>query len=862
MDAELAEELRDHLDRAAEANRRSGMSEEEARRAATLAFGGVTRFTEEAREARGWRWLADGSYDVRHGVRLMRRHPGFALAMIFITALGIGSTSAIFSAVNGVLLRPLPFPDAGQVARLGLVAQDGRFVSDGSTSFELLSRESPVLDGVGAFTVGTAVVSGDGEPAGLRLEYVTPSLLRLLRVRPLLGRLLVDEDVTLRAPVVLLSHAIWTRRFAGDSGVIGRTMALDRVSHTIVGVMPAEFTGPFLNARDVWLPGRMSDAGMSIAGRMRGATLVVRLRDGVSRERAETWVNGIMPRRVAAPEGGDSLTARVTLTPVLQQVVGDVERPLLMLLAATACVLILVAANIATLVLARATTRDQEVALRAALGASHSRQLRQTLTETVLLTTLGGALGIALAWLGLEMVKGQAAGILPRATEITVDWRVVASAALLTLVTGSIAGLIPSLAPSSARFARSFRGTPGNSAAGWGRGGLRNSLVVVEVAASVVLLIGAALLAKEFIRVAPTAPGYAVDRRAVVQVSLRDRQGESARTEDDYRRFMHDVQRRMEGTGGVQRVAVTPFAPLVGSTLMVPITFESDTTERPGSNGHFRTVSHNFFDVMEIPLVAGRAFTGQDRGGGARVAIVNETAAARWWPGQSPLGRRLRFTLGVEPATAQIVGVVRDTRFSGRYTAGRPEIFLPFDQQPVEFMTFIAHTSDEPDRVLEDLKRAVWAVEPELPIRYAGTLEEIAGESVREQRVYMSLLTAFAAVALVLAASGIFSVMAYAVSQRTREIGIRIALGAPRSNVGKLVLRQGIVVAGIGMLIGVGAARLLSRYLETLLVEVAPTDAHVIWSVVGGFTLTVLLACAVPLWRAVTVDPVRSLKAE
>jgi putative ABC transport system permease protein len=601
---------------------------------------------------------------------------------------------------------------------------------------------------------------------------------------------------------------------------------------------------------------------MQVGGRTRGATIIVRLGDAVSREQGESWLSGIMHRRIALTDG-DSVTARVRLTPVLEQVVGDVRRPLLILLAATGCVLVLVAANIATLVLARAMVREREMAVRGALGASRGRQLRQILTETILLTGLGGALGLGFAWLGLEVMIGHGTGILPRLADITVDWRVALCAALLTLVTGAIAGLIPALRAPSAQLAQSFRGASTGSASGSRRGGLRSALVIVEVATSVVLLIGAGLLAKGFLRVAPTAPGYAVDRRAVVEVMLRDVQGEPPRTPEDYRRFMHDVRRRIEETSGVRQVAVTPFAPLVRSTVMVPITPDPGATEQSPRNGHLRMITPNFFEVMEIPLVAGRAFTSADVAGAARVAIVNETAAARWWPGQSPIGHRLRFAVRrTEPATVEIIGVARDTRFDGTFTSGRPEVFLPFDQQPVQFMTFIAHTTGDPERLLDALKRRVWEVEPELPIDYAGTLDEIAGESVREQRFYTMVLTTFAIIALLLASAGIFSVMAYAVSQRTRELGIRVALGAPRWSVGRLVLRQAVVIAGAGLAIGVAVARLLARYLETLLLEVTPTDAQVFWTVAAGFCVLAMLASALPVWRALTVDPLRSLKAE
>jgi predicted permease len=862
MDAELEEELRDHVAREAASRMRHGAAEPDAHRQALIALGGSTRYAEEAREARGWHWVRDAADDSRHAVRLVRKYPGFATAMILITALGIGAATAVFSAVNGVLLRPLPFASPDQIMMLRFTMPNGRFAASGLESYAAIAQDAQVLSAAGVYGMGGATVTRDGEPQQLRVEYLTPSALALLGVKPFIGRVFGEDDVARDIPVALLSHAMWQERFAGDSSIVGRMVELNGVSHSIIGVMPAEFLGPRLLGPALWLPARVSAAGMMVAGQPKlGGSIMVRLANGVTASQAEAWLAARLRVRVADPIGADSVAGKVGLESLLSVVLLDRREPLLILFAAVGFVVILVAATVATLGVARATVREREMAIRRALGASRSRHVRQVLTETLVLMLIGGALGVLLARGGLALFVQAGVDWLPRMRDIRIDWRVLGFAALLTTAAGLAAGGLPTLAASDAGLG-DVRNSTRDHAGRRRATGFRAWLVIIEVAVSVVLLIGAGLLMKGFLRVFPSSPGYAIDHRVRLQVSLGDVPGGSPDSAAAHLAFVQDVLRRMTALHGVRDAAVTSFLPLVLSSALYPFQPEGTTGKRASRPGHQRPVSANYFSLMRVPVVAGRGFTAQDDRGSVAVTIVNETAASRWWPGESPLGKHLTWGRPAQRATAEVVGVVRDVRFSATDTAHITEFYVPYAQVPYRIVNFVAYTADDPHSLIRQLKQQIWDVDPKLPIGKVETLDEIVGDSVKEQRLYVSMITVFAVIAIVLAAAGIFSVLAYSVSQRTREIAIRLALGAPQMRVTRLVLRQGAIIAGIGLATGVIAARMLTRFMQSLLLLVSPTDPAVFATTILALALVALAACAVPLRRALTVDPVRGLKVE
>ena len=863
MDADLEEELRDHVAREAAERMRHGVTAHDAHHEAAVALGGVTRYAEEARDARGWRWLRDAAGDVRHAVRLGRRYPGYSLATILIAASGIGATTLVFSAVRGVLLRPLPFADPDHIMMLTFVAPDDRYAGSGLDAYATIVASRHVVAAAGVYGVGTAVVAHRGEPEHAMIEYLTPSVLAVLGVNPIIGRPFTMAEAEQDAPVALLSHDIWQQRFGGDSSVVGQTVQLDDVEYSIIGVMPGDFLGPRLSGPGLWLPARISGADMMVNGQRRlGGTIILRLADGITTEQAEAWLGPRLHIQVADPTGtrSDSVLGRVTLQPLMDMVLLDRREPLLILFGAVCFVLILVTANVATLGLARAAVRAREMAVRRALGASRSRHLRQVLTETLFLMGIGGAVGVLFARVGLAVFINAGVNVLPRIRDIRLDAGVLAFALLITLVTGLAAGAAPALAASDRTLSETFKGASGGN----GRHArTRAILVVSELAVSVVLLIGAGLLMKDFLRVRPSTPGYASHHRIALSVTLGDVAGGSPDSAKAHRALVQNVLRRMTAVRGVRDAAVASFLPLVLSSAMYPVEPQGLGSAPTVGPGHLRAVTPNYLPLMQIPLVAGRSFRDADDRSGVPVTIVNEAAAARWWPGESPIGKLLTWgRAGAQPTTSQVVGVAHDTRFAGTDTSHVAEFYVPYAQLPFRFVNFVVFTIDDPHLLIPELKRQIWAVDARLPIDDVQTLDEIIGDSVKEEQLYVTWISAFAVMALVLAAAGIFSVLAYAVSLRTREIGIRLALGAPKTSVGGLVIRQAAIIIGFGVGSGVIAARLLTRVLQSLLFVVSPTDTGVFVAMAAGFLLVALTACAVPLWRALTVNPARSLRQE
>ena len=860
MDEDLDEELRDHLEREARAREARGATTAEARRGAAVALGGVTRYAEAARDARGWRWWRDALTDLRHAARLLHRYPGFSSAVILITAVGIGAVTVVFSAVHGVLIRPLPFAAPQQLALVNFTGGDGRYAGSGLNAFVPLAEQTGVIANAGVYAIGGAVLVHNGEPEHVRVEYLTPAAMQLLGRGPMIGRLFTQADADRDEPVVVLSHAFWQDRFGGDSSIVGRGVTVDGVTSTVIGVMPPDFLGPRLLGPMLWQPARLSGGQLLVNGQRRlGGSILVRLRDGVSPEQAAAILTPRLHPRVLDPVSGDSVTGRVRVESVLEVVLLDRRGPLLILLAAVGFVLLLVAATIATLALARMAARRRELTLRGALGAGRGRQVRQVLTETMLLMSIGGALGVALAAVGLRLFVNAGVSVLPRVRDIRIDWPVLAVAAALTLASGVLAGVAPAIMASRAAVGEAFKGM--SSTGSPRRATVRSALVAIEIAVSVVLLVGAGLLIKGFMRVAPTAPGFAADHRVVMSVTLRDVPGDAVDSAAAHRRFVATAEQRIAAVPGVRAVAVSTVIPLTGISMMFPVQPDGGVPTR--KYGHQRAVSPDYLAAMRIPLISGRGLTDRDGEGDEPVAIVNQSAAARWWPGQQPIGKLLHYgRSGGIRGTVRVVGVARDVRFDGTDTTHVAEFYVPYAQFPYRMVNFLVVTASDPHRLIPDLKRQLWAVDPGMPIDQVGTLDTIVGDSVKEARLYLTMMTIFAGIALLLATAGIFSVVAYAVSQRTREIGIRLALGAPQFKVGALVVRQGAATAAVGLLVGVVAARGLTRFMQSLLLEVSPTDAGVFIATLAGLGLVVLLACIVPMRRALGVDPVASLRVE
>ena len=858
-DRGMDDEMRFHLEMEIRDRIAGGATPEEAKRTALRDFGGVERYKEEGRAQRPFAWLAELRQDLSYGLRLMRRAPGFTVSAILVTALGIGATTAIFSVVSGVLVRPLPFaaPDRLASLRLRGVAAPDEVMMPSPDAYTLLQRATQVIEAIAAYSPSNAALVSGAEPEQLRVENVTASMFPLLGVRPILGRTFLPGEDQAPDRVAVLSHDLWRRQFGLDSAVIGRTILLDGVGHTIVGVMPEHAKGALLRGPAIWLPLKVDRQPL------RGVNSIVRVRDGVSIADAQAWINRSL--RLQAAGSADSVATNVQLTPLATQLTGDVRRPLLVLLGAVIFVLALVGANIATLLLARTASRGRELAVRRALGATRRRQVRQLLTESLLLASLGGLLGVLLARWSIGALRTAGGGVLPRLDAIVMDWRVLAFSVAIICVTGVGAGLAPAFAAGRADPADAFRGTrsEGTGPVRWG--GIRGSLVVAQIGLSVCLLIGAGLMIKSFLTLMPTAPGFDTANRLAISVRLDRRPTYDAGGPARRLAFVRDVTRQLEAIPGVEDVAATSFIPLVMMSGLSEVSLIDDSAPERSvpREAHHRAVTANYFSTMNIPLRRGRAFTATDRDGASRVAIVNESAARKWWPERDPLGKRIRFTeAGRQTAEAVVVGIVGDVRFSGRSTRSEDELFVPYEQMPYTMMTFIVRTNGDP-KALAPLARAqVWSVDPQLPIDRIAPLTEIASDSVAVPRFYSVLLGAFALVALVLALAGIYSVLAYTVSRRQREIGIRVALGAHPRRVQALIVGEGMALAIAGIMLGAGLARLLTGVLEGLIREVSPTDPTVFAVVLALLAVAAFIACAIPARRASRVDPLVALRMD
>jgi putative ABC transport system permease protein len=855
VDAELDEELAFHLDRETAMHEQGGMTAAEARREAMRHFGGVQRVREECRDVRRVSWLDDARADVRFGLRLVRLYPGFSANVILISALGIAACATTFSLVSGILLTPLPFSAPNRVFELELKSVEGR--ASAAFPFDAYLRiaaGSRMVEAVAAYRPSSMTVQWNDEPENARAELVTASFFRAFGISPIVGRAFTVAEEEESAPVVLLGYEMWTARFNGDPAVVGTRLTLDGAPYTVIGVMPPHFRAHFTIEPELWLP---THVGTATVRADHDVNALIRLRDGVSQASAEAWLATVTRARMESSTRKDSVAAWPSLAPIRDAIVGDVQRPLLVLLGAVLLVLALVAANVATMFLARSSARERELGVRRALGASAGRQLRQLVTESATLTAIGGALGIIVSYWAVGAIRGLGVRVLSRMDAVALDWRVLGFAVAGTMLTGIVGGLVPALSTrrdstSDMRDASAARVTGHRTS---------SSLVIAQITLSVVLLVGAGLLVKGFLRVLPTDADFALENRATVSFELR---GARAYPDSDRfaaRRFVHDVSEGMRRVSGVREVAVTSFLPFTGMVSSTEIDIPGHPAEGKARRAYQNIITNNYFDVMRISLRRGRAFTAADNEGTGRVAIVNEAAASRWWPGEDPIGQQVTVGESGDVFSATVVGVARGGRLFGNDTRIRPEIFLPIAQDKARFLSFVVHTSVDPRSIAHDLKRAVWAAAPGLRISSTTDLATTASNSVRRARFFSWAMGVFAAVAVALSAMAVYGLLSFAVVQRRREIGVRMALGATPGRIGALIIRRALVLGTTGVVLGVVLARALTRYMESLLVEVTATDATIFMTTaVVVLAVAVIAACA-PMYQATRVDPMESLRA-
>jgi len=792
--------------------------------------------------------------DLKFAFRQLLKNPGFTAVAVLTLALGIGANTAIFSVVDGVLLKPLPYERPGQLVQVWEAPGPGKRNSASPGAFLDWKEHSTVFESLSLRQNTAMNLTGDGEPERISGLAMSTSGLQIFRARPLLGRTFAsDEDQPGKDKVAVLSHGFWQRRFGGETNVVGREIQLNDQSYTVIGVLPPRFL-PWDKAEFV-IPKAIApdEANQRSAHWLQ---VIGRLKPGVTVAQAQSEMNALAAR-LKPLYPAFKKDWGVTIVPMHEQITGNVKPTLLVLAGAVGFVLLIACANVANLLLAKASARQKEMAIRAALGASRWRVIRQLLVESVLLSLLGALLGLLLTFWSVGTLTSITAVSLPRAQDVGLDLRVLGFALLVSLVAGVAFGLVPALQPSRPDLNDMLK--EGARTSGTGpRNCVRSGLIVSEVALSLVLLIGAGLLLNSFVRLSNVPPGINPQNVLTMQVTLPDKKYPDA---ERRAAFFERTLERIENLPGVEAAGAVWTMPLAGYSPDTSFTVFG----RPGQPAtsyqtDFDFCSPDYFRAIGIPLLKGRFFEQRDRADAPRVVIINEALAREHFPNEEPLGKRIQ--LGKIDEQWEIMGVIGNVRQRGLGESVRPSVYRPLAFIWSGNGHLVVRTTGAPLGMAESVRKTILEVDPSQPVANVRTMEEVIAASVAQRRFILMLLGGFAGAALLLAGIGLYGVIAYAVSQRTREIGIRMALGATRSAVLALVLRQGMKLAGIGVLLGTAGGLGLTRVLTGFLYEVKPTDPATFVSVSLILTLVAVLACWLPARRAAKVDPMEALRYE
>ena len=800
--------------------------------------------------------------DLRYALRILRKNPGFTGVAVITLALGIGANTAIFSVVNATLLRRLPFKDPDRLAILWGTAPQMDRTSISEPNFLDYKEQNHVFEHMASFYGAGLTLTGGPNPERIRGGRVTADFFKVVGVQPLLGQtFLPDQDQPGHNSVVVLAHSLWQQRFGSDPNIVGQTMLIEAKPYTILGVLPAGFEflvpGYFSNPQ-VWIP-----AVLKRDNAQRGNNylrVIAKLKPGVSLPQAQADLDAIAHR--IAQENPQLNSGGTRLVPLKEQIVKDSRTILFLLLGAVGFVLLIACANVTNLQLARAAGRQKEFAIRAALRGSRGRVVRQLLTESLLLALGGGALGVILAAWGIRLLTLPAVGGVGSATASSIDGRVLVFSLLLSLGTGILFGLAPALRSADSVLVPSLKEGGKNSSAGVRGRRLRNALTISEVALSVVLLIGAGLLLRSFVRLLEVKPGF--DSQNLLTLSLvLPRYSYSDAT--SRAAFWAEATKQVAALPGVKAVGAIDDLPLTPDHDADNFTIEGRGPVAVGELpvAQTRSITPNYFRAMNIPLIEGRDFAETDSSKATPVLIINQTVARRVFSSEDPVGRRVTF--GVIRADSQwmtIVGVAGDVRDLALDTPTQPEVYQPYQQSTLSYMNLAIRSNGDPRSLAASVRNAVQSLDKNLPVSPAIPMENVVADSIATRRFNMILLGVFAGLALFLAAVGIYGVMAYVVTQRTLELGIRIALGAQGRDVLQLVVGQGIMLAVFGVGIGLAAALALTRLMTSLLYEVKATDPAIFIGVALLLVFVALLACLVPARRATKVDPLVSLRYE
>jgi putative ABC transport system permease protein len=800
--------------------------------------------------------------DMRYGLRMLAKVPGFTAVAVLTLALGIGANTAIFSVVNVVLLKPLPFHNPERLMVLSEANERQPHVSVSYPNYFDWRQQNHVFEAMASFQPTDFNLAGMSEPENLGGGVVSSNLFRTLGVKPLLGRdFLPDEDIKGTQPVVILSYSLWQRRFGGEPGAIGKTLALDGTPYTIVGVLPPQFV--MYDGSQLYTPigVRMGEERMTERGAHDDTSVVARFKPGVTAAQAEAEMDTIA-QRLERQYPTTNTGYRVAMQSIRDQFVGDSGPPILVLFAAVCFVLLIACVNVANLLLARGVARERETAIRSALGASRFRVVRQLLTESVVLAVMSGALGLLLGAWGLTSLLALIPEDARQGMPVGINSGVLVFTALLTLATVVVFGLVPALQVSKTDLIETLREGGRTTSGGVERLQLRSLLVVSEIALALVLLISAGLMIKSFSRLLAVDPGFNPENVLTMQVNLRgpkyDKPAQAAA-------FCQQALQRIRTLPGVTAAALGTDLPLTDSHSRGDITIEGQPLPAIDQFPHpdFHTISPDYFQAMGIPLMAGRYFTDSDTAQAPGVVLISESLARRFWPNGDAVGKRL---LVGHPAPKNpwltIVGVVSDTKQYGLSAQTKWEVYRFYLEHPPSDFRIVVRAAPNPEGLTSAITSEVHRVDKDVPVHDEVTLQRVVSDSVGTQRVTMLLLGLFAALAIVLAAVGIYGVVSYSVGQRTHEIGVRMALGAERRDVLRLVVGKGFTLTVFGVSAGLVGALVLTRFLSSLLFGVRPTDAIVF----GGVSLLLagvaLLASYVPARRATRVDPVVALRYE
>ncbi len=867
-DRDFAEELESHLRMHIDDNLKAGMTPEESRRQALIKLGGIEQAKERYRDRLGLPGLESVIQDVRYGLRQLRRSPGFTAVAVITLAIGIGATTAIFSVVNGVLLNPLPYPHAERLANIWLHSPGIGIFRDWPSPGEFvdLKNENHSFEEMAIAQLRPLTLTGRGQPERVGVIKTSSSLLHMLGAKPLLGRLLLpQEDKPGKPPVAVLTYRFWRRGFDSSPRIVGQGITLDGKPFTVVGVlnprfylnaevMPAEMP---MNKLDVIVPLPLGANAEQNRGD-ENYNVMVRLKRGVSLSEAQADVD-VIAARIRKKDRRDR-TFGMSVVSLQKQIVGNLRRALLIVLGSVIVVMLIACTNVANLLLTRATGREREFAIRTALGASAWRTVRQLLTESVLLGVVGGAAGLLIAKGALNLVRSINPGNIPRLEDIRISGAVLAFTFGISLLTGILFGLAPSWHALMNDPNTSLKsGAAGRSCTGLGlmRNRLRGLLVIAELALSLVLLVGAGLLFRSFARLQNVPPGFSTNHILSMQVAAI---GPNYSKVGPVLRFYRQVDDRVAHLPGVKAEGLVSALPLSGEVGWGRIHVEGYTPP-PGRElqADRRSASTSYFHAMSIPLIAGRFFSQHDREGSRRVAIIDEKFARRFWPHENPIGRHVWFDPKKQITIVGVVGVVKQY---GLGVEGKIAIYFPQQQATDGDMFLVAHTSSNSAAFAGAITREIHAVDPSVVVYDIHTMRSLLHRSLARQRFATTMLGAFAAFALLLAAVGVYGVMSYLVSQTTHDIGVRMALGARRIDILALLVRQGMELTGAGILAGLLGALALTRVMAGLLFGVSTVDALSFIAATLILAAVAFVAIVVPANRATRIDPISALRQE